>query len=120
MIWHDLNDPNDPEFDALAERYHLHPLHVEDCRHRNQRAKVEDGAGYIFVVAKPAHVNSGGELEITDLDIFLGADYVITVQEGACPSLRTNLDHLHKLPNRQRPDQLFYKILDATVDAYEP
>jgi magnesium transporter len=120
VIWHDLRDSNDPELDALAERYHLHPLHIEDCRHRNQRAKVEDGADYIFVVLKPVHINATGELEITDFDLFLGRDYVITVQEGECPSLRSNVDKLHASADRSRPDQLFYKITDATVDAYAP
>jgi magnesium transporter len=120
VIWHDLRDPNNPEFDALAERYHLHPLHVEDCRHRNQRAKVEDGEGYIFVVVKPVHVNATGEMEVTDLDIFLGRDYLITVQEGECPSLRAHLDQLHATADQSRSDLLFYKILDATVDAYVP
>ena len=120
MIWHDVRDPNNPEFDALAERYHLHPLHVEDCRHRNQRAKVEEGAGYLFVVAKPVHVSAAGEMEITDLDLFLGPDYLITIQEGDCPSLRANLDKLHAAPDHPRSDLLFYKIMDATVDAYAP
>jgi magnesium transporter len=120
VIWHDLRDPNDPEFDALAERYHLHPLHVEDCRHRNQRAKVEEGAGYLFVVVKPVHVNAAGEMEVTDLDLFLGRDYLITVQEGDCPSLRTHLDQFHAAAGQSRADLLFYKIMDATVDAYAP
>ena len=53
MIWHDLRDSKDPELDALAQRYDLHSLHIEDCRHRDQRAKVEEGTGYIFVVLKP-------------------------------------------------------------------
>ena len=91
MIWHDLRDAKDPELDALAQRYDLHPLHIEDCRHRNQRAKVEEGADYIFVVLKPVHINAAGELEVTDFDLFLGRDYLITVQEGECPSLRKNL-----------------------------
>jgi magnesium transporter len=52
VIWYDLRDPNDPVLDVLAERFHLHPLHVEDCRHGKQRAKVEEGADYIFVVLK--------------------------------------------------------------------
>jgi magnesium transporter len=85
-----LQDPNDPELDVLAERYHLHALHIEDCRHRDQRAKVEDGPDYIFVVLKPVHVTASGELEITDLDLFLGSDYLITVQEArARPCVRT-------------------------------
>jgi len=120
VIWHDLRDSNDPELDALAERYHLHPLHIEDCRHRNQRAKVEEGADYMFVVLKPVHVDSKGELEITDFDLFLGRDYLITVQEGECPSLRINVDQLRASNKQSRPDQLFYKIMDATVDAYAP
>jgi len=120
VTWHDLRDANDPELDALAERYHLHPLHIEDCRHRNQRAKVEEGADYIFVVLKPVHVNAAGELEVTDFDVFLGRDYLITVEEGECPSLRTNLDQLRASADRLRPDQLLHRAMDATVDAYAP
>jgi magnesium transporter len=120
VTWHDLRDANDPELDALAERYHLHPLHIEDCRHRNQRAKVEEGADYIFVVLKPVHINAAGELEVTDFDVFLGRDYLITVEEGECPSLRTNLDQLRASADRLRPDQLLHRAMDATVDAYAP
>ena len=120
MIWHDVRDPNDPELDALAERYHLHPLHVEDCRHRNQRAKAEPGDGYVFVVTKPAHINAAGKTDITDLDFFLGSNFLITVQEGVCPDLRKTMDELHSTAEQSRADQLFYRILDATVDAYAP
>jgi magnesium transporter len=120
VTWHDLRDANDPQLDTLAERYHLHPLHIEDCRHRNQRAKVEEGADYIFVVLKPVHINTAGELEVTDFDVFLGRDYVITVEEGECPSLRTNLDQVRASADRLRADQLLHRIMDATVDAYIP
>jgi magnesium transporter len=119
-IWHDLRDPNDPELDVLAERFHLHPLHIEDCRHRNQRAKVEEGPDYLFVVLKPIHVTAGGEVQITDLDLFLGQDYLITVQEGECPTVRAYLEQLHGSATPSRPDQLFYRILDGVVDAYSP
>ena len=120
MIWHDLRDSDDPELDVLAQKYHLHPLHIEDCHHGNQRAKIEEGPDYIFAVLKPVHVTEAGEVQITDLDLFLGRDYVITVQEGECPTVRTYLDQLHAGANHGRPDQLFYKILDGVVDAYPP
>jgi len=118
VIWHDLKDPNDPELDALAERYHLHALHIEDCRHSDQRAKVEEGADYIFVVLKPVHVTESGELQITDLDLFLGPDYLITVEEGTCPLVRSYVDQLHAANNHARADQLLYKISDRVGDAY--
>jgi magnesium transporter len=120
VIWHDLKDPNDPELDVLAERFHLHPLHIEDCRHGNQRAKVEEGADYIFVVLKPVHVTASGEVRVTDLDLFLGHGYLISVQEGECPTVRAYLDQIRAANHPSRPDQLFYKILDSVVDAYSP
>lgn len=120
MIWHDLQDPNDPELDVLAERHRLHPLHIEDCRHRGQRAKVEDGPGYIFVVLKPVHVGAAGKLEITDLDLFLGPDFLITVQEGDCPALRTHIDQLRANQGGLSAAQIFYKVVDGTVDGYTP
>jgi magnesium transporter len=121
--WFDVRDPYSPELDELAARYRLHPLHIEDCRHRHQRAKVEEGADYVFIVLKPVHMSKDAEVEITELDIFLGADYVITVEEGHCPTLRAHLDDLHakvKNNNGLRPDQLFYKIADGVVDGYAP
>lgn len=120
MTWHDLRDPNDPELDLLAERFHLHALHVEDCRHGKQRAKVEEGADYIFVVLKAVYVTDAGEVQITDLDLFLGHEYLITVQEGECPTLRAHMDQLRAAANQPRSDQLFYKVMDGTVDAYAP
>jgi magnesium transporter len=120
LTWHDFQNPNDPELDVLAERYHLHPLHIEDCRHGDQRAKVEDGPGYIFVVLKPVHVNAEGELQITDLDLFLGPDFVITVEEGTCPALRAHIDQLKAAQNSTSAAQLFYKVMDGAVDSYVP
>ncbi len=120
VIWHDLRDPNDPELDVLAERYHLHPLHVEDCRHGNQRAKIEEGPDYIFVVLKPVCVEESNELRITELDLFLGRDYLITVQEGDCPAVRVVLDKLHSAEDESRADRLFHKVVDGVVDTYPP
>lgn len=120
MNWHDLRDPDDPELDALAERFRLHPLHLEDCRHGGQRAKIEEGPDYIFVVLKQVYVPDSGELQISDLDLFLGRDYLITVQEGECPTVRAHLDRLHGATNTPRPDQLFYRVVDGVVDAYSP
>lgn len=118
MIWHDLRRPDDPELDVLAERYKLHALHIEDCRHRNQRAKVEEGGDYLFVVLKPVHVDDAGEVDVSDLDLFIGRDYLITVEESECPALSKHLDELRAGASNFRPDQLFYRVADGVVDVY--
>jgi len=121
MQWHKIDDPNSPELDRLAEQYQLHPLHIEDCRHRNQNAKIEESPGYIFTVMKGVRLDSAGDLLTADLDIFLGQDYVITVLEDNCPEMQALIQQVEKASNGDtRADQLYYRIMDHMVDTYLP
>jgi magnesium transporter len=120
VIWHDIRDPESPELDELAQRYHLHPLHIEDCRHRNQIAKVEAQNGYLFVVLKPVDLEDDYSLTVGDIDFFIAPEFIITVQETKCQSLTRTLDHVHRLTSPVRSDQLFHRIADAVVDSYYP
>jgi magnesium transporter len=120
MEWHEIHDPSDPELDRLADQYRLHPLHIEDCRHRNQRAKVENGEGYLFVVLKPMRLNAEESLETDDLDVFVGPDYIITVEEQDRPEVRDMLAAIRKSPRITMPDQVLYRVMDLVVDAYVP
>ncbi len=119
MKWFDIRDPKDPELDRLAAEYHLHPLHIEDCRNRDQRGKTEDGDGYIFTVLKPVQVDDGN-LVFHDLDIFLGTDWVITVREEQCDTIEKILAPIHAMEPRLRSDQVFYRVCDGVVDSYLP
>jgi len=120
MDWHEIRDPQDPELDRLAERYRLHPLHIEDCRHRHQSAKIEESRGYIFTVLKVVTPQADGELRESDLDVFLGRDFVITVEEENCPPARQLLDAVRGAASGERADQVFYRIADGVVDSYLP
>ena len=119
MIWHDLINADDPELDRLAEKYGLHPLHIEDCRHRNQSAKVEQQNGYLFVVLKPVVADQDLSLTIGDFDLFIHPDYVITVHEHDCPSMPEVIESV-RARNPARSDQVLYRILDEMVDSYLP
>jgi magnesium transporter len=120
MDWHEIRDPQDPELDRLAERYRLHPLHIEDCRHRHQSAKIEESRGYIFTVLKIVTEQTDGGLSESDMDIFLGRDFVITVEEKNCPPARQLLEKVRGAASGQRADQVFYRIADGVVDSYLP
>jgi magnesium transporter len=120
MKWHDIADPEDPELDRLAAQYHIHPLHIEDCRHRNQRAKVEENDGYIFTVLKTIQVQDDAELAFHDLDMFLGGNWVITVQEGNQDGVSRILQPIHAMEANLRADQVFYRICDGVIDSYLP
>ena len=120
MTWHDIRDPQDPRLDELAAQYGLHPLHVEDCRNRNQSAKVEAQNSYLFIVLKPLTLTDEYDLAAGDLDFFIGPDYLITVQESECPPVTMMLDRAHSLDDDLRPAELFYRITDQLIDSYRP
>jgi len=120
MDWHEIRDPQDPELDRLAERYRLHPLHIEDCRHRHQSAKIEESRGYIFAVLKIVTKQTAGGLRESDLDIFLGRDFIITVEDKNWPPARQLLEQARGVAAGQRADQAFYRITDGVVDSYLP
>ena len=121
MTWYKITDPASPELDQLAEQYHLHPLHIEDCRHRNQSAKIEEGEGYLFAVLKVMRLMDDSTLHAADLDVFFGQNFVITVEEEACPEIKSIIQQVSQTPAApQRSDQVFYRIMDHVVDSYLP
>jgi magnesium transporter len=122
MEWHNILNASDPELDRLAERYGLHPLHIEDCRHRDQNAKIEEGETYVFTVLKALRFDADGVIEAGDLDIFLGSDFVITVLECDFPDLIRTIEQVRRsvAANHLRADQVYYRIVDKMVDAFLP
>lgn len=115
--WFDVADPASPELDELAQRFGLHELQIEDCRHRPQRPKTEEHDHYIFTVLK--HIHDTADLEFDDIDLFLGRDFLISVRNAdavVIESVRVRAGE----EKTDRLDRLFYMIVDQIVDGYQP
>jgi magnesium transporter len=119
MEWHDLHEGEEGKLLELAARYRLHPLHIEDCQHGDQSAKLEDGDDYLFAVFKPAYTGADGSLAFGDFDVFLGPGYLITYEEVGCAELRGRVEKCRS-NDALANDQVVYRILDGIVDAYLP
>jgi len=117
VAWFHVDDPASAALDELAQRFHLHPLQIEDCRHRPQRAKGEEHDGYLFFVLKHLHYNNG--LTFDDFDVFVGRGFLVTVGQGETPFLPKVQERL-KQDQVGRVDRIFYYLLDELVDAYMP
>lgn len=50
LVWMDCGAPAADELEAIERAFALHPLTVEDLTHRNQRPKLEEYPGYLFLV----------------------------------------------------------------------
>ncbi|MBI3506832.1 MAG: magnesium/cobalt transporter CorA [Proteobacteria bacterium] len=112
--------------EALAKKYQLHPLAIEDLLKRPQRPKVDSyggGAGELqarlFIIARMLRLVNGS-LRDEQVSIFLGHSTVITFQElddgDVWDPIRT---HLQKAGSRLRQHDasfLVYALLDAIMD----
>lgn len=116
LAWFDVSDPNSPDLDELAKRFQLHPLQIEDCRHRPQRAKADDYGPYLFAVLKHvvAHDNN---LAFDDFDVFLGPDFLITVHRDDCPLINKLRQYIEQ-DKLTRLDRILYLLTDLIVDEY--
>ncbi|MGE0406613.1 MAG: magnesium/cobalt transporter CorA [Candidatus Korobacteraceae bacterium] len=117
LPWYDIDDPNSPALDELARKFNLHELQIEDCRHRPQRAKIEEHDHYIFVVLK--HLAESRTATFDDCDIFLGKNFLITVHAGSV-AFTEKLQQRIRETSVSRLDQLFYSMVDLIVDEYVP
>lgn len=125
LLWIDLYDCTVEELNYIGEVFDFHPLALEDCLQESPRAKVDRYDDYHFFVFHALRYNEEAEDdEITsiELDVFLGANYVVTIHPIALSAVgkaaRVSLKS-SELMNRG-PDYLLYCIVDNLVDDYFP
>lgn len=129
MPWYELNSADDPKLTELAEKYHLHPLHLEDARADDERIKVDQTPTYTFAVLKPIKLvtKTGGGIEsvtFSTIDIFAGKQdgepFFITIADPTCPTSQEALERARRDGSDEKPARLLYLILDTIVDLYFP
>jgi magnesium transporter len=123
FVWIGLYEPTEEEFDSLRREFQLHPLAVEDAIDAHQRPKLETYGEMVFLVLKTArYVDPTEVIELGELLVFLGPDYLITVRHGEGSSLKGVREQLEQNPDRLRcgPGAVLHAILDRVVDDYQP
>jgi magnesium transporter len=123
FTWIGLLEPSEGEFDSIRREFELHELAVEDAIHAHQRPKLEVYGDMVFVVLKTArYVDSEEVVELGEILIFLGEDYIITVRHGAASELTDVRRRLERDPEQlaRGPGAVLHAIVDRVVDDYAP
>jgi magnesium transporter len=123
FVWIGLHEPTADEFDAVRREFDLHELAVEDAINAHQRPKLEVYDDMVFVVYKTAGYDEATEtVEIGEVQMFVGADYIIVVRHGEASALQPARRWLEHRPELMRygPAAVGYAIADRIVDDYAP
>src|ERR1044071_10427852 len=72
LLWLDILDPTEADFDFLSHAFKFHPLAIEDARRGGQRAKVDEYRGYNLIVLFDLSLNDEAEeVRVRELTIFV-------------------------------------------------
>jgi magnesium transporter len=108
--------------ERLGRHYGLHPLVIEDILNTRQRLKVDIFDDYLFIVLKmPWFDEATDEINIEQVSIILGRDFVLTFQEqegDVFEAVRTRLAGNKGRARKSGADYLVYALMDAVIDGY--
>lgn len=125
VIWIDVQDPTEEDLATLHEELGFHHLALEDCAKAHSRPKLEKYPGYVFLVLYELSVRGlDNKYKHTELNVFLGKTYVVTVHRGPA----TVIDEVGPRweaatqgdVGGEGPSFLAYMLIDAAVDSYFP
>lgn len=108
----------------VADRFNIHPLALEDVLNTTQRPKVDVYEDHFFIVSEMLYNENDHKVVLEQLSMFLGAHYVITIQEESehdvFQKIRERLRSGRGFARTMQADYLAYALLDATVDQFYP
>ncbi|MDP2586740.1 MAG: magnesium transporter CorA family protein [Candidatus Komeilibacteria bacterium] len=124
VTWLNIEEPTEADINYLRENFKFHTLDLEDLGHEAQRSKLDIYSDYAFIILRfPVTYKDSNLIGSHELGVFLGKDYVITIQKKKIISLQDY--HRKVMANEKlmdevfggRPALLLYNILDEMYHA---
>ena len=121
FVWVALYEPELGELEAMQEEFGLHELAVDDAQTGHQRPKIEEYGDSLFVALHTVELE-GKELRVGEVDVFAGANYILTVRHRTKRGFADVRARCEREPELLRHGSGFvlYALMDAVVDRYFP
>ncbi len=121
-FWLDIQAPGEDDLKILEKVFGFHHLTIEDIQHQDQRPKLEEYAGYTFIVIFTAKLAPDGEIQFQEHHMFVSKDYLVTVHDEPAEILVTLADRVKRSPEltKGNPGFLTYLVIDDLVDSLFP
>jgi magnesium transporter len=123
LTWLDVRKPTRAKMKILEESYLFHELDIEGCLSKIQIQKIDRHDDYIFILLHFPTISKEDNIpRSTQLAIFVGFDYLVTVQQGELRALSEMFSNC-KINQKQRDSfmgtssgYLVHSIIDLLVD----
>lgn len=123
LTWVNIAQPTPADIDYLRANYQFHPLDLDDCLSKIQRPKIDEYDDYLFIVLHfPVYNKQARVTTSSEVDIFIGEGYVITLHAGDLRPLNRLFKDCVKVERTREEIMgrssgfLLYQIIDRLVD----
>ena len=120
FFWLDVHEPEASDLEILREEFGFHPLSLEDSWRFNQRPKIDDYDGYVFLVVFGASDDEDTD-GLVEVHCFYSDRYLITLHRDEAPSLTELRERYVKRDAPvDDPARLLHGVVDGLVDSFFP
>jgi len=124
LLWIDFNGEPSTTCEPILQSFNFHPLAIDDALQETHSPKVDDWGEYIYIALNYMQMTNkhDWEMEIDEVDIFLGQNYIVTHHDHNVPALDKAWEACFRDTRnlQQGADHLLYKIADYLVADYMP
>lgn len=124
LSWIYIEKPSSNEVKFLDQHFNFHPLNLDDVLSRAQRPKIDEYKDHLFIILHfPVFDRENRITRSSEVDIFIGENYVVTVHCSA--NLKPLSKFFHECQTLEKSRQtylgksssfLLYHILDRLVN----
>ncbi len=121
VVWLDICLADGDELRLVEDEFGLHALALEDAQHAGQRPKLDHYASHLFVSAYAVALeDKTGELESSELAMFVLSNALITVRKGHGFDIEQVVARWDNSPDLAKAGVgfLLYGVLDFIVDGH--
>jgi magnesium transporter len=120
FFWLDLHEPEASDLEILRDEFDFHPLSLEDSWRFDQRPKIDEYDGYVFLVVFGASSEEDTD-GLVEVHCFYSDRYLVTVHRDEAPSIAALRErHVKRDAPVDDPARLMHAVVDGLVDSFFP
>lgn len=122
LLWADFQgEPADTSLVILRDTFGFHPLAIDDAIAQTHNPKVDDWDHYLYIALHALNYeHEAADVEMIELDVFLGANYLVTHHDLPIPALDRTWE-IFQNDARARShgaDHILYILLDELTNDF--